>query len=115
MNGAESDGSEGKLNSLDDIARGLGTKRKSQSLYGKENRESSIKVTGGRASSGTLPAKQDRPTFIISEGSEELEDERTRNRRSKRRFGKEINPRSYQTGQCVRMLAMVMAVLIVPI
>ena len=73
-------------------------------------------MTNARQASGTLPAKEARPaTFIISEGSEELEDERTRNRRSKRRFGKEINPRSYQTGQCVRMLAMVMAVLIVPI
>ena len=115
MNSVESDGSDGNRNSLNEIARGLGTTRASQSLYNKPKREASMQVADVRKSSGTLPANQDRPTFIMSEGSEELEDENTRNRRSKRRFGKEINPSSYQTGQCIRMFAMVMAVLIVPI
>ena len=68
-----------------------------------------------RKSSGTMPVKTERPTVIMSEGSEELEDEKIRNRRSKRRFGIEINPKSYQTGQFIRILTMVITVLLVPI
>lgn len=84
------------------------TKRRSQSLRHSQ---------GARHSSHSLSARDERPNVVVvrSDGSDELEDEKTRNRRSKRRFGKEINPKSYQTGQCIRMFAMVAAVLLVPV
>ena len=69
------------------------TKRRSESIQGSKN-------ASVRHSSHSLSHKGERPKepLVRSEGSDEVEDERTRNRRTKRRFGKEINPKSYQTG-----------------
>ena len=124
MNIVNSDDSdENHLNDeFDSLNKGLGKNQRSQSLAVPHEDSGSIRAKetrsnkSARESSKSMPKKAKRPTIrIASEGSEEMEDEKKRNRRSVRRFGKEINPRSYQTGQRIRLVAMVAAVLIVPI